>query len=141
MDGDEESSALAALARGMEANPVFAMSLGSKELFHSDLLGWFIRHHRPVAEALGLRGEVTVLREKDHTDLPIRHGRQQVRVIENKVLALPDPSQPARPPRRWPGSRCQRARAAEPDLARLAGRHLDQPRRPQLDLAQLPAAG
>ncbi len=96
MSGDEGSSALAAIARSVEANPVFAMSLGSKELFHSNLLAWFIGHHRPVAEALGMRGEVTVLREKDHTDLLIRHGRRQVTVIENKVFALPDTSQLAR---------------------------------------------
>jgi hypothetical protein len=80
----------------VDANPVFAMSLGSKELFHSNLLAWFIRHHQPVAQALGLRGEVTVLREKDHTDLLIRHCQQQVTVIENKVFALPDTGQLAR---------------------------------------------
>lgn len=54
------------------------------------------RHHQPVAQALGLHGEVTVLREKDHTDLLIRHGQQQVTVIENKVFALPDTGQLAR---------------------------------------------
>jgi len=142
MSGDEVSSVLAAIAHGLDADPVFALSLGSRELFHSNLLAWFIRHHRPVAEALGLRGEVTVLREKDHTDLLIRHGQDPVMVIENKVFALPDTSQLARLAD-GPGarSRCQRSRAAEPDLARLAGRHLDQPPRPDLEMAQLPAAG
>ena len=88
-----DGSSLAAVTAGVEANPVFAMSLGSRELFHSNLLAWFINHHRPAAEALGLDGDVTALREKNHTDLLIRHGRAQVTVIENKVFALPNTSQ------------------------------------------------
>jgi len=72
VSGGAESGVLAAIVGAVDANPMFAMSLGSKELFHSNMLPWFIRHHQPVAQALGLHGEVTVLREKDHTDLLIR---------------------------------------------------------------------
>ena len=40
---------------------MFAMSLGSKELFHSNLLGWLIENHPAVAEAVtGASGAVTV---------------------------------------------------------------------------------
>ena len=49
-----------------------------------------------MAQALGLRGKVTVLQEKYHTDLLVRHGQQDITVIENKVFALPDSGQLAR---------------------------------------------
>ena len=112
MGGGAEPNALAAIVGGVDANPVFAMSLGSKELFHSNLLAWYIRHHQPVAEALGFRGEVTVLREKDHTDLLIRHGQHQATIIENKVFALPDTGQLAR--------LAERPEAAASDLVLLS---------------------
>jgi hypothetical protein len=93
MGEEAGSGALERIVHGLDVDPVFAMSLGSKELFHSNLLDWFISHHPPIAEMLGLPTEVTVQREKDHTDLLIRHGQQPVMLIENKVFALPDTAQ------------------------------------------------
>jgi hypothetical protein len=46
VSGGAESSVLAAIVGAVDANPMFAMSLGSKELFHSNMLAWFIRHHQ-----------------------------------------------------------------------------------------------
>ena len=80
----------------LECNPILAMSLGNKELFPSNLLAWFISRYQPVAQALGLPGEVVALREKEHTDLLIKHGDQRLMIIENKVFALPDTRQLAR---------------------------------------------
>ncbi len=97
-----DADALERIVHSLESNPILAMSLGSKELFHSNLLAWFIGRHEPVARALGLPGEVRVLREKEHTDLLIKHGDQRLMIIENKVFALPDTSQLTRigdPPR------------------------------------------
>jgi hypothetical protein len=69
-----DADALDRIVRSLEGNPILAMSMGSKELFHSNLLAWFISAHAPVARALvpGLAGEVRALREKDHTDLLIK---------------------------------------------------------------------
>jgi hypothetical protein len=46
VSGGAESSVLAAIVGAVDANPMFAMSLGSKELFHSNILAWFIRYHQ-----------------------------------------------------------------------------------------------
>jgi hypothetical protein len=42
---------VADLITRLDANPVWAMSLGSKELFHSNLLAWFMDHQAKVREA------------------------------------------------------------------------------------------
>ncbi|MCX4612114.1 PD-(D/E)XK nuclease family protein [Streptomyces mirabilis] len=90
----DDAVGLAELVEAMEADLVFTMSLGSKELFHSNLLGWFIAHHPAVAEAMtGSAGPVQVEREKQNTDLLIRSDGRPPMVIENKVFALPDSSQ------------------------------------------------
>jgi hypothetical protein len=96
MGGEPDASALAVIVGSLESNPILAMSLGSRELFHSNLLAWFISRHPPVARALGLPAEVTVLREKNHTDLLIEQGHHRLMLIENKVFALPDVRQLAR---------------------------------------------
>ncbi len=82
---------IAVLMDALKRDPVFAMSLGSKELFHSNLLGWFIEHHPAVAEAVTEEsGPVTVKREKQNTDLLILADGRPPLVIENKVFSLPD---------------------------------------------------
>lgn len=72
-------------------DPLFAMSLGSKELFHSNLLAWFTEHHPPVARALtGWDVPVTVHREKLHTDVLVTADNRPPFVIENKMFSLPE---------------------------------------------------
>ncbi|MFF8992405.1 PD-(D/E)XK nuclease family protein [Streptomyces sp. NPDC014983] len=93
-DGAVDTQQLTELVEALEADPVFVMSLGSKELFHSNLLGWFITHHPAVAEAVtGSAGPVQVEREKLNTDLLVRDDGRPPVVIENKVFALPDSQQ------------------------------------------------
>jgi hypothetical protein len=98
------SDEVAALARELDANPVWAMSLGSKELFHSNLLAWFMDHQEPVREAIvqawtGPEATTTtaqprkVLTGYKHLDLVVYTPHRQVLVIENKVFALPDERQ------------------------------------------------
>ena len=71
------------------------MSLGSMELFHSNLLGWFIAGFPAVAEAItGSGAPVEVRRENQNTDLLIRSREAPPLVIENKVFALADLDQP-----------------------------------------------
>lgn len=86
------------LARALDAEPLFAMSRGSKELFHSDLLGWFVERFRELGLAAfpANAGEGTVdkvERERLHLDLLIRRRDHQPVVIENKVFSLPDEAQ------------------------------------------------
>jgi hypothetical protein len=85
---------LAALTRDLSRDPLFAMSLGSKELFHSNLLAWFAEHHGGVSSALtGRDGPIKVHREKLHTDILITAAGQPPLVIENKMFSLPDRAQ------------------------------------------------
>jgi PD-(D/E)XK nuclease superfamily len=92
------------LIRELDANPVWAMSLGSKELFHSNLLAWFMDHQEPVRDAIvqeWTEPEATtttaqprkVLTEYKHLDLVVYTPGRQALVIENKVFALPDEGQ------------------------------------------------
>jgi hypothetical protein len=84
---------IAELVGRLTASPIFAMSLGSKELFHSNLLAWFIDRHAAVAKAICAMNAPTVERERNHTDLLIRQDGCTPIVIENKVFSLPDEAQ------------------------------------------------
>lgn len=84
------------LVSSLEHDVLFAMSLGSKELFHSNLLAFFVRNYRVVGDAVtGLAGEqaIQVHREKNHTDLLVEADGVPRVVIENKVFDLPDDEQ------------------------------------------------
>lgn len=85
---------LDALTCELSRDPLFAMSLGSKELFHSNLLAWFAEHHAGVSTALtGWDGPIKVCREKLHTDILITSAGRPPLVIENKMFSLPDRGQ------------------------------------------------
>jgi hypothetical protein len=77
------------------------LSLGGKELFHSDFLAWFAQSYTEEAAHVFSgyaqpgdhgRGEVAE-REHEHLDLILRLPRLQLIVIENKVWSLPDDAQ------------------------------------------------
>lgn len=109
MAADKSSSApidpgLKRLCANLRAEPLLAVSMGSKELFHSNLLGWMAqcfptetRHVfagwlTPKSPA----GEDRVRREFKHLDLVIEFSDYQPLVLENKVFAIPDEGQLAR---------------------------------------------
>lgn len=91
------------LVHELKDDLIFALSLGSKELFHTNLLGWFAEHHRSVGD--GLLGAwdpepppalVRAKLEYHHLDLVLNEinadgadGPARV-VVENKMFALPD---------------------------------------------------
>lgn len=77
------------------------LSLGGRELFHSDFLAWFAQSHPQEAAHVFSgyaqpgdpgRGEAAE-REHEHLDLILRLPRLQLIVIENKVWSLPDDAQ------------------------------------------------
>lgn len=89
----------------LKHSPVFNMSLGSKELFHSNFIGWAIESG--LVDAAGFLNKLCpnvvdgatklreegVEREKDKLDLRIWFENGQNVVIENKVKSLPDKEQ------------------------------------------------
>src|SRR3954451_10422752 len=92
---------LTALARGLDGEPFWHMSLGSKELFHSNLLGWLCDRYadkgatilapwlRPDPATVSTR----VRREYKNLDLVIEYPHYAPLVIENKVFSMPSEPQ------------------------------------------------
>ena len=85
------------LCHGLDEEPLLHASLGSKELFHSNLIAWFVDHHpvaaRDVFESWS-RPEPGVIaaateRERRHLDLVIHLGGLAPLVVENKVFSPP----------------------------------------------------
>lgn len=93
---------------GLKNNPVFAMSLGSKELFHSNFLEWLLTDETLKDKTNGLRDLLIgsskqkifhVYREKYNFDLLIANGEEtedepknkeiNYTVIENKFKSIP----------------------------------------------------
>ena len=78
------------------SEPLWHVSLGSKELFHSNLLGWMCERFpaaaRDVLEPWLTVDPATVTtrirREYKHLDLVIEYAGYAPLVIENKVFAL-----------------------------------------------------
>lgn len=86
----------------LKNSPIFAMSLSSKELFHSNFWTWlmeqdseFIKCFFPSDDLSGENG-IRILREKEHMDIQIQIGRgRAIRkyVIENKFKSIPTENQ------------------------------------------------
>jgi hypothetical protein len=94
MTGAVDSRKLAEVVKALEGELVFTMSLGSKELFHSNVLAWFVSRFPAVAMVLtGSDGPVMVSQEEKRTDLLIRSPGSPSIVIENKVFALVESAQ------------------------------------------------
>jgi hypothetical protein len=98
--GVEQMQTVSDYCSVLAADPIFAMSLGSKELFHSNLLGWYVERFPAVAEAVcdawagkGAAEQLLVQREHRHLDLVIDVPDRRRLVIENKMFALPDDDQ------------------------------------------------
>lgn len=84
--------------KALRSSPLFQLSLGSKELFHSNFLAWlFETYPQESGHALSRflkdsTGDVAinrVLREQKNRDLTIYFKNGQELVIENKVKSLP----------------------------------------------------
>jgi hypothetical protein len=99
--GPPDATRVQAICWRLGAEPLFHFSLHSKELFHSNLLAWFIDAY--PAEARELFSQwvperpgaafTPTLREKNRLDLVIHLQDLAPCVIENKVLTTPDDEQ------------------------------------------------
>jgi hypothetical protein len=104
MADDDLPAGLRRLVGQLEDDVLFTMSQGSKELFHSNMLGWYLTRFPAVRIALLDAWKIPVLpddpehemwvrRESRHFDLAVHEPGRSVLVIENKVFALPDTAQ------------------------------------------------
>ena len=75
---------------------VYAMSLGSKELFHSNVWAWLFRYNQDFVkiffENIGADDEIKVTREENDRDITVWVNGEAY-VIENKFKSLPDKEQ------------------------------------------------
>lgn len=77
-------------ATKLKESPTFAMSLGSKELFHSNFIGWLIEKDSSFINIFydGFSKITEVCREWQHFDLTIWDGKDYI-IIENKMKSIP----------------------------------------------------
>lgn len=87
----------------LKASPLYNLSLGSKELFHSNFIAWLWnidkthKSFQAMLNSMGcdvvLRENDVLFREKNHFDISIERDKATVFVLENKVKSLPTFSQ------------------------------------------------
>jgi hypothetical protein len=86
----------------LRKSPLFNLSLGAKELFHSDFLDWLSRSYpssvMPIfAKRMTIYPNISVdwkvEREKGHQDLKFSFNDGSVLVVENKVKSIPNKEQ------------------------------------------------
>ncbi len=74
----------------LKNSPLFAMSLASKELFHSNFWAWLFERNIGYANIFfsEIHSLSEVKREEEHRDLSLHEGKK-VYVIENKLKSIP----------------------------------------------------
>lgn len=89
----------------LKSDPIFAMSLSSKELFHSNVLAWAFeksivdKNFDELKKLFGIPGEekiLAVFREKENFDVLVLYGsaeKPRLVLIENKFKAIPEKRQ------------------------------------------------
>ncbi len=82
--------------KNLEKSPVYAMSLGSKELFHSNFWAWLMRTNPDFIETFFPDFESKtprVEREEKHRDITVHtekgSKKDKIYIIENKIKSLP----------------------------------------------------
>lgn len=96
-----DDGATGSICAALTGEPLFHLSLHSKELFHSNLLGWLCETHPDAATCVFARWvpvrpgttAVRVQRERGHLDLAVELPGLAPFVMENKVFAPPDDAQ------------------------------------------------
>ncbi len=104
MIGEMTIERLVAACEELRVDALHNLSLGSKELFHSNFLAWFAQGYpQDAAEVFAEWVEPgdpgpgpTAERERANLDLVLRLPHLRLIVVENKVWSLPDDTQLAR---------------------------------------------
>lgn len=82
----------------LESSPIYAMSLGSHELFHSNIWAWMMRKYpETICKVFGVKisetKNVIIEREAQNRDITIKEviseNKYNVWIIENKFKSLP----------------------------------------------------
>lgn len=80
----------------LKNSPIYAMSLGSKELFHSNFWAWLMRRNPEFINTFFFKFESqkpSVEREEKHRDITIHTEKgsknDKIYIIENKIKSLP----------------------------------------------------
>ncbi len=92
------------IIKNLKSSPLFHISLGSKELFHSDFLQWFGENYLELFGQLFIKYvreepsskqicENSIMREKNNLDLTFSYENGQEVIIENKVKSIPTKEQ------------------------------------------------
>lgn len=91
------------LVKKLEESVLFNLSLGSKELFHSNIIAWFWKQYPDVLYDIfkdvlpnapkSPRSFPDIYREKQNIDLYVEYKDDYCIVIENKVKSLPNKQQ------------------------------------------------
>lgn len=81
----------------LEQSPIYHMSLGSMELFHSNFWYWLMNKDKNITKAvffhdIDLDKKITIKREDKRRDIVIYNGNSKY-VIENKFKSLPSKEQ------------------------------------------------
>lgn len=93
--GMNMESGIAELVGRLRGNPIYSLSLGSRELFHSNLLGWMFEKYPHTISILAgpvAPSWIEVEREKNNLDLLIRFAEADLRraiAVEVKVKDAP----------------------------------------------------
>lgn len=88
-------SQISEIVARLRANPIYSLSLGSRELFHSNFLGWMLDNYPQMISTVfdgDVAGEVDIKREWRNLDLVITNAAAKIRdvvAIEIKVKDAP----------------------------------------------------
>jgi hypothetical protein len=85
----------------LQAEPLWHASMGSKELFHSNMLAWMVHQFpesarqvfQPWLVPADRSSKNRVQREHRHLDLIVEFAGSEALVIENKTFSMPDTAQ------------------------------------------------
>lgn len=79
------------IIRNLEESPIYAMSLGSKELFHSNFWAWLMKTDPKFISIFfeGITKCNAIKREEKNRDITIHTNDGSIYIIENKIKSLP----------------------------------------------------
>lgn len=89
-----ENNELSNALKKLKSSPIFAMSLGSKELFHSNFWAWIFDNYQQFIKTffpdIDLKNINDIKREQEHRDITVwTNGNTKAYVIENKLKSMP----------------------------------------------------